>query len=171
MAHAAHKVAVGGGNAALALGQNAHVAAKAGAAGGGGHDAACINKGSGPAAQDAFLVNGHGGGDDDAAHALGNVLALEHIVGGFHVLQTAVGAAADHNLIDLDVLALAGKVGVLGQVGVADGGFQLVQIDLNGGKPWSHRLRGRCRSWHRLRWPCCRCTGGRPSSGWQRPGR
>ena len=60
------------------------------------------------------------------------MLALEHVVGGFHVLQTAVGAAADHNLIDLDVLALAGKVGVLGQVGVADGGFQLVQIDLNG---------------------------------------
>ena len=48
----------------------------------------------------------------------------------YHVLQTAVGAAADHNLIDLDVLALAGKVGVLGQVGVADGGLQLVQIDL-----------------------------------------
>ena len=34
MAHAANKVAVGGGNTALALGQNAHVAAQAGAAGG-----------------------------------------------------------------------------------------------------------------------------------------
>ena len=34
MPHAADKVAVGGGNAALALGQNAHVAAQAGAAGG-----------------------------------------------------------------------------------------------------------------------------------------
>ena len=59
-----------------------------------------------------------GGGDDDAAHALGNVLALEDVVGGFHVLQAAVGAAADDHLIDLDVLALAGLVGILGQVGV-----------------------------------------------------
>ena len=48
------------------------------------------------------------------------------------VLQTAVGAAADHNLIDLDVLALAGKVGVLGQVGVADGRLKGREVDFNG---------------------------------------
>ena len=70
MAHAAHEVAVGGGNAALTLGQDAHVTAQAGAAGGGGHDAACINERRGPAAEDALFVNIHGGGDDDAAHTL-----------------------------------------------------------------------------------------------------
>ena len=84
---------------------------------GGGYDAARIDKGGSPAPQDALLINSHGGGDDDAAHALGDVLALEDVVGGFHVLQTAVGAAADDHLIDLDVLALAGNMGILGQVG------------------------------------------------------
>ena len=110
MAHAAHKVAVGGGNAALALGQNAHVAAQAGAAGGSGHDAARINEGGGPAAQDALLVNGHGGGDDDAAHPLGDVSALEDVVGGFHVFQTAVGAAANDDLVNFDRFALGGDI-------------------------------------------------------------
>ena len=86
MTHASHKVAVGGGNAALARCQNAHVATQTGAAGGGGYDAARIDKGGGPAPQDALLINSHGGGDDDAAHALGDVLALEDVVGGFHVL-------------------------------------------------------------------------------------
>ena len=51
---------------------------------------------------------------------------------GNRILEAAIGAAADDHLVDFDVLALAGGVGVLGQVGVADGGFQLVQIDLNG---------------------------------------
>ncbi len=119
-------------NAALARCQNAHVAAQTGAAGGGGDDAARIDKGGSPAPQDALLINSHGGGDDDAAHALGDVLALEDVVGGFHVLQTAVGAAADDHLIDLDVLALAGNMGILGQVGVADGGLQCAEVDLDG---------------------------------------
>ena len=60
------------------------------------------------------------------------MLALEDVVGGFHVLQTAVGAAADDHLIDLDVLALAGNMGILGQVGVADGGLQCAEVDLDG---------------------------------------
>ena len=95
MTHASHKVAVGGGNAALTRCQNAHVAAQTGAAGGGGHDAARIDKGGGPAPQDALLINSHGGGDDDAAHALGDVLALEDIVGGFHEFKRYAVAAGD----------------------------------------------------------------------------
>src|SRR5699024_4288415 len=132
VAHAAHEVAVGGGDAALALGQDAHIAAQAGAAGGGGDDAACIDEGLGPAAADALFIDCHGGRNDDAPDALGDVLALEDVVGGLHVLQTAVGAAADHHLIDLDVAALAGGVGVLGQVGIADGGHQGGQVNLDG---------------------------------------
>ncbi len=132
MAHAAHEVAVGGGYAALTLGQDAHVAAQARTAGGGRDDAACINERRGPATEDALFVNIHGGGDDDAAHTFGNVLALEDVISGLHILQTAVGAAADDHLIDLDVLALAGNVGILGQVGVADRRLQRVEVDLNG---------------------------------------
>src|SRR5699024_7363676 len=65
MAHPAHKFAVGGGHAPLALGQDAHIAAQAGPAGGGGYDAARVDKGLGPAPEDALLIDGHGGGDDD----------------------------------------------------------------------------------------------------------
>ena len=64
------------------------------------------------------LVHGHGSGDDDAAHALGDVLAFQHLVGGLHILDAAVGAGADDDLVDLDVLALLGQVGVLRQVRV-----------------------------------------------------
>ena len=45
-------------------------------------------------------IDSHSGGDDDAAHALGDVLALEDVVGSLHILQAAVGAAADDYLID-----------------------------------------------------------------------
>ena len=58
--------------------------------------------------------------------------ALEDVVSGLHILQTAIGAAADDHLIDPDVLSLAGGVGVLRQMGVADRGLQLVQVDLDG---------------------------------------
>ena len=54
----------------------------------------CINERRGPAAEDALFVNLHGGGDDDAAHTFGNVLALEDVISGLHILQTAIGAAA-----------------------------------------------------------------------------
>ena len=113
MSHAADKVAVGGGDAALPLCQNAHVAAQTGAAGRRGDDAACINKCLGIAAQDALLVDGHRGGDNDAAHTLGNVLALQNLVGSLHILNAAVRAGADDDLVDLDVFALFRKVGVL----------------------------------------------------------
>ena len=60
------------------------------------------------------------------------MLALEDVVSGLHILQTAIGAAADDHLIDPDVLSLAGGVGVLRQMRVADRGLQLVQVDLDG---------------------------------------
>ena len=132
MSHASHKVAVGGGNAAFALGQNTHVAAQAGAAGGGGDDAARVHKGGGVAPDDALAVDLHGGGDDDAPHAPGDLFALQNVVGGLHVLDAAVGAGADDHLVDLDGLAVAGGMGVFRQVGVADGGLQRVQVNDDG---------------------------------------
>ena len=132
MAHAAHKVAVGGGYAALPCRQDAHIAAQAGAAGGRGDDAPGIDERLGVAAQDALFVDGHRGGDDDAAHALGDMLAFQHFVGGLHVLDAAVGAGANDDLVDLDVLTLFGEVGVLGQVRIADGRLQRGQVDGDG---------------------------------------
>jgi hypothetical protein len=58
--------------------------------------------------------------------------ALQDVVSGFHVLEAAIGAAADDHLVDFDVLALAGGVGVLGQVGVADSGLKCREVDFNG---------------------------------------
>ena len=60
------------------------------------------------------------------------MFALQDVVSGFHILEAAIGAAADDHLVDLDVLALAGGVGVLGQVGVADGRLEGREVDFNG---------------------------------------
>ena len=103
MAHAAHKVTVGGGHAALARGQDAHIAAQAGSAGGGGDHGARVDEGGDIAPLDALPVDLHGGGDDDAAYPRGHGFAIENPVRGFHILHTAVGAAADDHLIDLNI--------------------------------------------------------------------
>ena len=42
---------------------------------------------------------------------VGNVRALQHVVSGFHILNAAVGAGADHYLVDLDVATLLGTGG------------------------------------------------------------
>ena len=44
MAHTTHKIAVGGGDGALAFGENAHVPAQAGAAGRGGNHRAGLDE-------------------------------------------------------------------------------------------------------------------------------
>ena len=60
------------------------------------------------------------------------MLAFQHVVSGFHILNAAVGAGTDHYLVNLDVGTFLGKVGVLRQVGVADGRLQGIQIDHHG---------------------------------------
>ena len=73
MAHAADKVAVGGGNAALAGGEDAHIAAEARPACGRGDDAARVEENIGVALVHAGAVNCLRGGDDDAADVRGDV--------------------------------------------------------------------------------------------------
>ena len=112
MAHASHKVAVGGGDAALAFAHAAHMAAQAGAAGGRGDGAACVDKDLGQAFGDAVQVNLLGGRNDDAAHAVLHLAALHNFGGNAHVADAAVGAAADDHLVDGQAFHLVHSLGV-----------------------------------------------------------
>ena len=132
MTHPPHKIPVGSGNTAFALGQDAHIAAQAGAAGGGGDHRACIDKGGGVPPDDALPVDGHGGRNDNAAHPLGNLLAIQNAVSRLHILHASVGAGADDHLVDLNVLQLPGRVGILRQMGAGHRGLNGRQVNFDG---------------------------------------
>ena len=114
MTHTAHKVAVGTGNAALTGSQNAHMATQAGAAGGSGHDTAGIQEDVGIAQMHTLALDTLGCGDDDAADTGSQMLTLQHGSSGSHIGQLAVGAGANHNLVDGDILALGSRMRILG---------------------------------------------------------
>ena len=78
VAHAAHEVAVGGGDAALTGSQNAHVAAETGTAGGGRDDAAGIQENVGVALMHTGPVDALGGGNDDAPDVGAQMISLHH---------------------------------------------------------------------------------------------
>ncbi len=48
----------------------------------------------------AWRVDQRGGGDDDEAHPFGHLAALDHLGRQAQVFQPAVGAGADHRLVD-----------------------------------------------------------------------
>ena len=58
--------------------------------------------------------------------------ALQHFGGGGHIRQLAVGAGADDDLVDGDVLALPGTVGVLRQMGPGHGAVHGAEVDVDG---------------------------------------
>ena len=89
VAHAADKVAVGGGNAALAGGEDAHIAAEARPACGRGDDAARVEEDVRIAAVHALAVDALRRGDDDPAHAGGEVVTLQDGRGGAKVQLVA----------------------------------------------------------------------------------
>ena len=60
------------------------------------------------------------------------MLALQNLVGSLHILNAAVRAGADDDLVDLDAPALSGRVGVFGQVRVADGRLERVKVNRDG---------------------------------------
>ena len=66
MAHTTHKIAVGGGDGALAFGENAHVPAQAGAAGRGGNHRAGLDEILNQALVQRVEINLLGAGEDDA---------------------------------------------------------------------------------------------------------
>ena len=60
------------------------------------------------------------------------MLSLQDLVGGLHVLNASVGAGANHDLVDLDVLTLFGKMRVFGQMRVADRRLERVEVNHDG---------------------------------------
>ena len=131
MAHAADEVAVRRRDALLALRENAHVTAEAGSAGRRRDDATRFRE----LGEKPFLVrldpDALRGGDDDAADAVGNLLALHHLRGDPEVADAAVRAAADHDLVDLDRLDFVDRVRVLGEMRERDRRLQLGEVDLD----------------------------------------
>ena len=128
-AHAAAEVAVGGGDATLAVAKNAHVASEAGAAGGRADDAAGIGKDVEQPFLHGLTPDGGRRGQDDTAHALGDLAALEHFGGVAHVGDAAVGAGADDHLIDGHVLHFGNGLGVFGQVRAGHLRLHVAHID------------------------------------------
>ena len=105
------------------------MAAQAGAAGGGGHGAAGLDEGLDQALGHGVQGDLLGGGDDDAAHPVVNLAALEHRRGLTEVVQPAVGAGADDHLVNVGARHLIHGAGVGGQVGQGHGGLEGIQVD------------------------------------------
>ena len=109
MAHAADEVAVGGRHGALALGEDAHVAAEAGAAGRRAEGAARLDEGLHGAVGDRVETHLLRARQDDAAHVRVNLLAAQDRGRLTQVREAAVGAAADDDLVDPDVRQVGGR--------------------------------------------------------------
>ncbi len=101
-AHPPHEVAVGGGDAGLALGQYAHVPAQAGAAGRRADDGVRVEEDLEEAFCHGRPVDLRRRGNDDQANMRGCRSALEHLGGDPQILDAAVGAGPDKDLIDPD---------------------------------------------------------------------
>ena len=77
----------------------------------------------------SFLINLLGCRNDNHAHMVANLAALKNFGCLCQVLQTTIGAGANNNLINLDVMAFLSRMGVFGQMGISNNGNQLVQLD------------------------------------------
>src|SRR5574344_300625 len=121
-AHAADEVAVRGGDAAFAGGEDAHVAAEARAAGRRGDDAAGFGEGLQVAFLHRLQPDALGGGDDDRADAGGDLASLEDRGGGGEVREASVRAGPDHHLVDLHGAGLRDRARVGWEVRECGGG-------------------------------------------------
>ena len=105
------------------------MASEAGAAGGRADDAAGIGKDVEQPFLHGLTPDGGRRGQDDTAHALGDLAALEHFGGVAHVGDAAVGAGADDHLIDGHVLHFGNGLGVFGQVRAGHLRLHVAHID------------------------------------------
>ena len=101
VAHAALEVAVGGGERHLAVAERALVDAEAGAAAGVHDHGARPHQVEDVALVERLLEDAAGGGEDEHAGALRHLLAAQDVRGGGDVVEAAVGAGADDDLVDL----------------------------------------------------------------------
>ena len=130
MAHAAAEVTVGGGNSALACSEDAHVTAKAGTAGRSGNGSAGINKGIDVAAVHSLLINLLGCRDNNHTHMVANLVTFENFGSLLQILQTAVGAGADDNLVNFDCMTFLGRMSVFRQMRISNNRNKLVELNI-----------------------------------------
>ena len=108
------------------------MSAEAGTASRRGHDRAALDERLDVARFERLQIDLVGRRNDDRAHIGGDVFAFEHFRRLFEVAQSAVGAAADHDLIDLDLLFdLVDKRGVGRQMRLRDDGTDRRKIDVD----------------------------------------
>ena len=125
MAHAAHKVAVGGGDAALSLRQYAHIATQAGAAGGSADNGSGLNKCFQKSLFHGLHIDGLGSGYHDTAHPLLYMTALKHLRRRPQIRKAPIGTGTDYHLVNSDILPdLVDGVGILRQMRKRNGGPQ-----------------------------------------------
>ncbi len=101
---AAFEVAVAGGGAAFAGGEDVGVHAEAHAAAGFAPLEACVLKISSRPSSSAWRFDGLRAGDDHGADGGGDVVALDDRGGGAEVFDAGVGAGAEEDGVDLDLL-------------------------------------------------------------------
>ena len=130
MAHAAAEVTVGGGYSTLACCEDAHVTAKAGAAGRSRNGSTGINKGINVTAVHSFLVNLLGCRDDNHTHMVAYLVAFENFGSLFKIFQTSVGAGAYNNLVDFDCMTFLSRMCVFRQMRVSNNGNKLVELNI-----------------------------------------
>lgn len=132
MAHAAAEIAIRRRDAALAGSHDAHVAAEARAAGRRRDGTAGIDERIDVATLHRLLVDGRAARDDDAAHAVCDLVALEDGRRNLHVLEAAVRAGTDDDLIDLDwLLDILDALRVARQVREGDDWLELGEVDVD----------------------------------------
>ena len=100
MSHSADKVAVGGADRLFVLGENAHVSAETGAAGGCGDNRAGFDEYFKQTFSHGLKVYGLCAGNDDAANVFGNLAAFEDSRRCPEVFESAVGAGTDNGLVN-----------------------------------------------------------------------
>ena len=132
MAHAAHEVAVRGGHALLALRENAHVPAETRPARGRRHHASRLDECFQKPLLHRLEVDALRGGDDDAPHAVCDVLASHHLGGDAHIRDAAVCAGADHHLVNLDLARFAHEPHVGRQMRKRDNRFERGEVNHHG---------------------------------------
>src|SRR5690606_28489726 len=116
MAHAAPEVAVGGRDAALAVGDDAHIAAQTRPARRGAEDRAGFHEDLVETFLRSLAVHLLAARDDNQPDHRVHLVALDDFGGGTQIREPPVGATADDDLIDRHVFDLVGEARVRRQV-------------------------------------------------------
>ena len=98
--------------------------AKAGTAGRGAENCACFYDILYIAKTDAVQINLLCGRDNDGAHLGVYLFSSENFCRNLHIVQSAVGAGADDNLVDCDFACFVNRFCVFGQMREGNGWSQ-----------------------------------------------